>query len=390
MKKSVTTGMSRNVTQNALQNDMWRAKIPILLLVLIFCILLLGCGCSNLADGSSGALSFKKADKNELSIVSWNLQTFFDALDTGTEYEEFTGKKSKWTEEKYKDRIEKLCIFMKAMNADIFCFMEVENTAVVQDIANTLQIGISGMEWPYVCFAREEGACLGCAVFSRYKPESFTTHITNCKVAVQTEAFSGFSAGELLVKPAMRPLMEIRFSFSSKQAVKASQNAENAGAGGDSATGDRKLALFVVHWKSKSGGAKESEVWRNCQEAVLAGRIESALADGCSVVACGDFNKELSEFKYSKMTGYVDLKGSFSTVTVKSPWFSSKEEGSYFYNEAWNRIDHFFLAGGSQLISFKVVTMGEHVTSGGLPYCYDVWSGRGYSDHLPLLCRLML
>ena len=372
----------------------WNAKIPRILVSMILCILLLGCGCSNLTDGSSGALSFRKADKNELSVVSWNLQTFFDAVDTGTEYEEFTGKKPKWTEEKYKDRIEKLCTFMKTMNADIFCFMEVENTAVVQDIANTLQIGISSMEWPYVCFAREEGSCLGCAVFSRYKPESFTTHSTNCKVAVQTAAFSEFSAGEFLVKPAMRPLMEIRFSFGSTYAAgRTNEYAQNTGSvssDGDSNIVDRKLALFVVHWKSKSGGAKESEVWRNCQEAVLAGRVESALADGCSVVACGDFNKDLLEFRYSRTTGCVDLMGNFSTVTVKSPWFSSKDEGSYYYKEAWNRIDHFFLAGGSELISFKVVTTGEHVTSDGLPYSYDVWSGHGYSDHLPLLCRLRL
>ena len=371
MKKSVITGISRPVAQNALQNNMLRVKIPILLLVLMFCILFFGCGCSNLVVDSSGALSFRKTDENELSIVSWNLQTFFDAADSGNEYEEFTGKKSKWTEEKYKARLEKLCTFMKTVNADIFCFMEVENAAVVQDIANTLQVGVSGMSWRYTCFARESGSCLGCAVFSRYEPESLTVHSVDCRAAVQTEAFSGFCAGDPLARPAMRPLMEIRFSLG------------GIGAG-------RRLALFVAHWKSKSGGAKESEVWRNCQEAVLSGRIQDALADGYSVVACGDFNRELSEFRYSKTAGYVDLRGSFSTVSVKSPWFSAQEEGSYFFNEAWSRIDHFFFAGNAECTSFSVMCEGEHVTTGGLPYEYDVWTGHGFSDHLPISCRLRL
>ena len=343
-------------------------KSVILLLVLMFCILFFGCGCSNLVAGSSGALSFRKADESELSIVSWNLQTFFDAADSGIEYEEFTGKKSKWTEEKYKDRLEKLCTFMKTVNADIFCFMEVENAAVVQDIANALQVGVSGMSWRYTCFARESGSSLGCAVFSRYEPESLTIHSVDCMAAVQTEAFSGYSAGDPLVRPPMRPLMEIRFSFVTRG----------------------KLALFVAHWKSKSGGAKESEVWRNCQESVLSGRIESALSDGYSVVACGDFNRELAEFKYSRSEGCVDLRGSFSTISVKSPWFSADEEGSYFFNESWSRIDHFFFAGDVECASFKAMCEGEHVTSGGLPYEYDVWTGKGYSDHLPISCRLML
>ena len=382
MKKTVTTGMLRKAARKNMQS----AKIPILLFILMFCILFFGCGCSNIVDTSSGALSFRKTSESELSIVSWNLQTFFDAADSGNEYEEFTGKKSKWTEEKYKARLEKLCTFMKATNADIFCFMEVENAAVVQDIANTLQVGVSGMNWPYACFARESGSSLGCAVFSRYEPESLTIHSVDCKAAVQTEVFSGFSAGDPLSKPAMRPLMEVRFSFGAAQFTGNSQIATTTN-GYEGITGSgRKLALFVAHWKSKSGGAKESEVWRNCQEAVLSGRIQSSLSDGYSVVACGDFNRELSEFVYSRSEGCVDLRGSFSTVSVKSPWFFAAEEGSYFYDEAWSRIDHFFFTGGVECVSFTAMCDGDYVTSAGIPNSYDVWTGRGYSDHLPIVC----
>ena len=388
MKKCVTTGMSRSSirsnARNHMRNNIRRAKIPILLFVLMFCILFFGCGCSNFVDVSSGALSFRKADESELSVVSWNLQTFFDAADSGTEYEDFIGKKSKWTEEKYKARLEKLCTFMKAVNADIFCFMEVENAAVVQDIANTLQVGVSGMKWPYVCFARESGSSLGCAVFSRYEPQLLTVHSIDYKAAVQLGAFCGFSAGDELTQPSMRPLMEVRFSFAPVRFGAQNSNS-NMGNGGNG-----KLALFVAHWKSKSGGAKESEVWRNCQEAVLAKRIERALADGYNVVACGDFNRELSEFMYSRMEGCVDLRGSFENVTVRSPWFASTANGSYCFQNVWNRIDHFFFAGDTECTFFSVYEEEGFVTAGGLPNSYDVWTGEGYSDHLPLVCRVRL
>ena len=374
MKKNDTAGVSQNALVNAPRN----VKFPVSLLFLMLCVLFFGCGCSNLFDSSSGALAFRKADKSELSVVSWNLQTFFDAADSGTEYEDFIGKKSKWTEAKYKARLEKLCSFMKAVNADIFCFMEIENAAVVQDIANALQIGVSGMSWPYVCFARESGASLGCAVFSRYEPESLTVHSVDYRAVVPLSAFCEFSAGEELSQPSMRPLMEVRFSLG------------NVSGDGNAAGSGRRLALFTAHWKSKSSGAKSSEVWRNCQEAVLAGRIERAVADGYSVIACGDFNRELSEFVYSRMEGCVDLRGNFGSVTVRSPWFTSQSNGSYCFQGVWNRIDHFFFAGDTECAFFSVYEEDDFVTAGGLPNSYDVWTGEGCSDHLPLICRVRL
>ena len=37
--------------------------------------------------------------------------------------------------------------------------------------------------------------------------------------------------------------------------------------------GGRNVILFVNHWKSKSGGEEESEIWRDWQETLLAGRL---------------------------------------------------------------------------------------------------------------------
>lgn len=335
---------------------------------LLFCMPFISCGCTGLFNVSSGATAFGEKDGPGINIVSWNLETFFDAVSCGTEYEDFIGSKSKWTEEKYRARLDKLCSYMNQRDADIYCFVEVENTAVVQDIANTLQSGsVSGSRWPYSCFAKDEGSALGCAIFSKYEPEDFFVHSMDFRTAFPSAAFNGYEAGTCMEQPSVRPLMEMRFSTPELQG---------------------QTALFVCHWKSKSGGALESEVWRNCQEAVLADKVAAALNDGCGVVVCGDMNRDLSEFQWSQKAGMLELRGFFCEQPVTSPWFGCQDSGSYYYKNEWSRIDHFFTAGGLTASSFRTDGGDGRTSDAGYPASYDVWTGTGVSDHLPLMCRI--
>ncbi|MBQ3687251.1 MAG: hypothetical protein II932_05425, partial [Treponema sp.] len=81
-------------------------------------------------------------------------------------------------------------------------------------------------------------------------------------------------------------------------------------------------------------------------------------------------------------------------IAVASPWFLPDGRlagpGSYYYKEAWSRIDGFLSAGKLTLEDFRPETEG--------PWCYDdtkiprkyqIWNGRGYSDHLPLSCTIV-
>ena len=57
--------------------------------------------------------------KSEVKIANWNVQTFFDANNDGTEYSEFAKSKT-WGEEMYKERLKRLCSVIKKLAADIF------------------------------------------------------------------------------------------------------------------------------------------------------------------------------------------------------------------------------------------------------------------------------
>ncbi|MBQ0165811.1 MAG: endonuclease/exonuclease/phosphatase family protein [Treponema sp.] len=339
-----------------MQKLLFRLNARVLLLFPLFCAFLMTAGCSGVSAADRG-----------IKLVSWNVETFFDATTNGTEYAEFTGSRSKWNADKYRNRLKQLTDYMKEVDADIYCFMEIENEAVVMDISNQLQGSSShGTEWNYAAFGKDPGGAIGCAVFSKLPLDSITLHQIDYRTALPASAFESVGSGDKLEPPAMRPLLEIRLH-----------------------TGDQsnaQLALFVCHWKSKSGGEEESAVWRSCQEALLARRIRKVLAQGAAVLACGDFNRGLSEFMWSYQDGCVELRDFSESVTVYSPWFSSSQPGSYFYQGEWNKLDHIFTAGGTTLLTFFADTGNGIVTDDGIPYSYNIQTGKGWSDHLPLIC----
>ncbi len=161
--------------------------------------------------------------------------------------------------------------------------------------------------------------------------------------------------------------------------------------------GDKKLVVFVNHWKSKSGDTNgKTATWRAYQERVLAQCMQKAQSQGCAVLACGDFNQDISEFaRYDgELLSYpanILLRGE-RNLPVYSPWYDAQyylqNPGSYYYKDAWERIDHFFLAGDAELSAFAARTDGAWITDDGIPAAYRVYNGKGYSDHLPITCRV--
>ncbi len=320
------------------------------------------------------------AEKN-ISLVCWNVQTFFDAVVSGNEYTEFKNAE-KWNKEKYTKRLNRLCDIMKTLNPDIFVMEEIENEDVVQDIANKLS-GNSWEKkksWQHVCFAKDVDSAIGCAVFSRYELTSLRTH--SLDIRTQTES-----------QPSMRPVMQVAVMV-----------------------GEREVELFVNHWKSKSGGAEETEIWRDWQELVLAETGDRALnpdqalqteqasdetADSLPVaralVMCGDFNRSAEEFIMQKSEGIENLalRGGQKALSVYSPWFRADgnfatEGGSYFYDGQWERIDNIMICGNISMQSFTTVTEAPIADEDGIPLPYKLYTGEGCSDHLPLKCVLTI
>ena len=298
-----------------------------------------------------------------VSFACWNTQTFFDAVLDGTEYSDFQNQE-KWTSAMYEKRLERLCEVMVLLNSDIIVLEEIENNAVVQDIVNRLASGSwdSKKSWQYTCFAKETGTAIGCAVFSRYKISEMLVHTMDIRVHETKQ-------------PSERPIMQVTIKVD-----------------------DADLVIFVNHWKSKSGGEEETEIWRDWQESLLAEKI-SEVADSVSVIACGDFNRSAEDFITHKNTvnkTNVLLRGSDGTaIEVFSPWLDlngkyDDQHGSYFYKNSWERIDNIFAVQNAGISRFSELNISPVADEEGKPVSYKMYNETGYSDHLPLKCVLTL
>jgi len=71
-----------------------------------------------------------------------------------------------------------------------------------------------------------------------------------------------------------------------------------------------------------------------------------------------------------------------------------KEGGSFFFRNSWETIDHFLLSAqlfdgvGWEFYGSRVIDVPPFVTADGLPNGYNPRTGRGISDHLPLMLFL--
>lgn len=306
---------------------------------------------------SRSSLPFLSRDGLErIRLVSWNVQTFFDAERDGGEYEDFVTNKN-WGEAAYTERLRRLCDCLARLDADVLVLEEVESEAVLQDIGNFLcSTWMLGRRYRWAAFAREDGGSLGCAVLSRYLLDGLSCHSVTSLVPQQGK------------RPGLRPLMQVRV--------------EKNG---------RSFYLIVNHWKSMSGGKAESEGLRMEQEALLEGCI--AGVRGLPVLACGDFNRDIRDFSISR-PGMVLLRAGDESLAVRSPWFADDGgllgPGSYHYKDAWSRIDGFLYSGRLAVEDFRAETDGPWCYGDTkVPKKYTVWNGKGYSDHLPISCTLV-
>ena len=302
----------------------------------------------------------------KIHIVSWNVETFFDAVKDGTEYKEFTSSSSKWNRDAYEARLDKLCEAVKKLDADVYVFEEIENDGVMYDISNRLagNSWTPKKQWQYGCFAKKKGTATGCAVLSRLPLSSLSVHALDIRTENTTQ-------------PDMRPLMEVSLLVDGKP-----------------------LILLINHWKAKSNKEKDTDVWRNWQESVLAGRFIYAsgkTGTKTAVIACGDFNRDIFDFDWTETNdkNIILHHIGFETaekIAVHTPWIQGNgrygEPGSYYYNNTWERIDSFFAAGSASLSDFTVKTGAPWTNDNGTPAGYKVSTGTGCSDHLPISCSV--
>jgi endonuclease/exonuclease/phosphatase family metal-dependent hydrolase len=373
-------------------------------------LLALAAGCTGCDTPDTEKKAPEKRDS--IAIMTWNMQALFDGVDEGIEYDDYR-ESAGWTPEKYRGRLNIIAGAIGGMGRkpDIIALQELESAVVAADLAAALSA--QGYRWTH--FAHIPGMSLGIGLLSRYPLSGAKSHSVNID-------------GDI----APRPMLEVRVNT----AVNAAEG--ETGAGGSS------LALFVCHWKSKLGSEDATEYTRRASARIILRRLRELKETDpdLPVIIMGDLNENYDEFyrrsgnaisallpddpraaEFANLYGldeddpdtaaiigerqkdFIILSKTkppatryfpAGVVTLYSPWAAELQDGSYYYKNDWETIDHFLLSPqlfnetGWDFENCEVVNSPPFVGAKGYPIAYNPRTGSGMSDHLPLLLLLKM
>jgi endonuclease/exonuclease/phosphatase family metal-dependent hydrolase len=350
--------------------------------------------------------------KDSLAIMTWNMQALFDGVDEGIEYEDYR-ESAGWTPEKYRGRLNIIAGAIGGMGRkpDIIALQEIESAVVVNDLAAALSA--QGYGWTH--FAHIPGMSLGVGLLSRYPISGARSHSADID-------------GDI----APRPMLEVRISTAA------------AASGDEPDAGNSSLALFVCHWKSKLGNEDATERTRRASARIILRRLRELKETDpdLPVIIMGDLNENYDEFyrrngttisallpddpraaEFANLYGldeddpdtaaligerqkdFIILSKTkppetryfpAGVLTLYSPWTVELQDGSYYYKNDWETIDHFLLSPqlfngtGWDFENCEVVNSPPFASAKGFPVAYNPRTGSGMSDHLPLLLSLKM
>jgi endonuclease/exonuclease/phosphatase family metal-dependent hydrolase len=349
---------------------------------ILLCFLFLVISCTRCVLPDIGNYS------NRIVFMSYNTQNIFDDTDNGTEYSEFDPSSGEWGTSQYNTRLFNLSeVIRRSVSGgpDIIALQEIENKRVAEELVEGY---LKGLGYNYIVVTDTEGSAIQLGFVSRYELNKVKVH-----QILKDDKATG------------RPILEVSVDIDSNT-----------------------LYVFNNHWKSKLGGAEETEPARIASSALLSRRIkELQKADPMAeIVILGDLNENWDE--YIRVNGNyitalipledkpsVDITGSIlitgskdamacvypanpieqDSVLLYDPWCTYSEiGGSYSYNNSWETIDHvllnpaFFNGENFEYINSRIVTDDFILNSWGLPLSWKTETGYGYSDHLPILLVL--
>ena len=324
-----------------------------------------------------------------ITVVSYNVENLFDAEVDGGEYREFT-RHGGWSEELYTAKLRAIGRALAAADrdgADLVALQEVEHYGAARRL---VELELDGLGYRHVVWLPDPHNANGPVVLSKLPVRRVGALWVG----------GGVEGG--LERP-LRPILEVEVAL---------------GPDADAPS----LFLFNNHWKSKLGGAAETEVYRRRAAAMLGARLReiSAADPAVEIVVAGDLNESIDEYerqgrRYAtalmpaaapadagglRVTGAVPR--AHGPVELFSPWLTheaaAQPAGSYRYGDDWQTIDHLLLGPGlfdERGLSyadggFAVIHDGLLDGDGAPRAFYRGPPAGGHSDHLPLRLELTL
>jgi endonuclease/exonuclease/phosphatase family metal-dependent hydrolase len=336
-----------------------------------------------LLSGCAGCLipGEEEISSPSLTLLTWNVHNLFDGEDNGYEYDEFL-QSSGWSTEKYLGRINTISDAIGRINPmpDIILLQEIESLRILEDLALSME---NGYLWSH--FAINPGAAIGVGIISRYPLKDIKAH----SITMENDT-------------SPRPVLETRIQVK------------------------KEFVIFTCHWKSKIGGDEITEGTRRASARVILRRIRELWEEepDLGIIIAGDLNLNHDEFYRQNSSRICALlpddpycallsegvQKDFivisrnkppepvhfpqETICFFSPWIRELENGTYFYRNNWETIDHFLLSThffnntGWVYEKTEVLDYPPFANTSGKPVPYNPRTGFGLSDHLPLLLTL--
>lgn len=203
---------------------------------------------------------------NAVVIASWNVENFFDTEDDPDNEGDdgFTPRGwMRWTEARYRMKLDHLSDIIAQMRPDVLCLTEIENRRVLEDLVKTLKAR-HDCHLPEILHRDgNEKRGIDVAILARY-------------VATGTNWFQGASGQRECLA-------------------------------GDFVVDGRAFTVIVNHWKSQLGKKNESDAVRRKEALAVRAFIDQRLAENpaAAILVAGDFNDAPTSPILTEVAGFV-------------------------------------------------------------------------------------
>jgi predicted extracellular nuclease len=317
------------------------------------------------------------SQKNEkrFVVMSYNVENLFDTVNAPqTEDDDFTPDGSKqWTYERYRKKLDDLSRVILSVPGKelpaILGLAEVENSQVLEDLVNNR--GIRRAEYEIIHEDGRDPRGIECALL--YRPEFFK-YRSHEYIPVEDPLDADYLYRDLLHVSGTAPDGSL-------------------------------LHIFMNHWKSRSGGTRETEKKRMFTAITLRKQLDRLLSGDADfrVIIMGDFNDEPTNLS---LTSGLSAGGKRKNIQLGDQYnlhydlHNQEDRGTYSYQGKWNMLDQVIVSynllnqkrglstsfDGGRILdeewmmyeSEKYRTLFPSATYGGPEY-YG-----GPSDHLPV------
>jgi predicted extracellular nuclease len=320
-------------------------------------------------------LKSQRGEEKEFTVVFYNVENLFDTKDhPDFSDEEFTPEGSKkWDTERYEKKLTDITRVMLSLPVSqmpaIIGFAEVENEDVLNDLV--MQRGLSRYNYEVVLIEGDDPRGIDCGMI--YRPDLFTYQAHRM---LYVEDLSGKDYP-------LRGILHV------------------TGKGPDG----RPLHVYINHWKSRSGGVRETEHLRVYSGIALRKELDRLLSteSGPRVIIMGDLNDEPTNKSVLDVLKAGNKRKNILINDMYNLFYDSHNldiDGSYNYRGEWQMYDQIILSyslmnqpsglstsyDGGKILKEEWMLYSDERSGLKVPnrtYGGDNYFG-GTSDHLPV------